>query len=64
MIQRYPIISEQRRLLNLAARVPLASGANPVSVGPGRGQRAKRMLGALHCGGWVTSVVWGMNERR
>ncbi len=62
--QREPLTNEQRRLLRITARMPLASVAN---LAPALGQdeeKTRRMLGALRRGGWVTSVVRGMTERR
>ena len=64
MAQREPLTNEQRRLLRITARMPLASVAN---LAPALGQdeeKTRRMLGALRRGGWVTSVVRGMTERR
>ena len=55
---------EQRRLLRIAARMPLASVANLATVLDLDEERVRRMLGALRRGGWVTSVVRGMTERR
>ena len=55
---------EQRRLLRIAARMPLASVANLAPVLDLEEDKVRRMLGALRRGGWVTSVVRGMTERR
>ena len=55
---------EQRRLLRIAARMPLASVANLAPVLDLDEDRVRRMLGALRRGGWVTSVVRGMTGRR
>ena len=55
---------EQRRLLRIAARMPLASVANLAPVLDLDEDKVRRMLGALRRGGWVTSVVRGMTERR
>ena len=55
---------QQRRLLKIAARMPLASVANLVPVLELDEEKVRRMLGALRRGGWVTSVVRGMTERR
>ena len=55
---------EQRRLLKIAARMPLASVANLAPVLDLEEERVRRMLGALRRGGWITSVVRGMTERR
>ena len=64
MAQRQPLNDEQRRLLRIAARMPLASVANLAPVLELEEERVRRMLGALRRGGWVTSVVRGMTERR
>ena len=64
MIRREPLTNEQRRLLKIAARMPLASVANLAPVLGLDEERVRRMLGALRRGGWVTSVVRGMTERR
>ena len=64
MAQREQLSDEQRRLLRIIARMPLASVAN---LAPALGlneDRVRRMLGVLRRGGWVTSVVRGMTERR
>ena len=55
---------EQRRLLRIAARMPLASVANLAPVLDLDEERVRRMLGAMLRGGWVTSIVRGMTERR
>ena len=44
--------------------MPLASVANLAPVLGLDEDRVRRMLGALRRGGWVTSVVRGMTERR
>ena len=64
MGQREPLTNEQRRILKIAARMPLASVANLTPVLGLDEERVRRMLGALRRGGWVTSVVRGMTERR
>ena len=55
---------EQRRLLKIAARMPLVSVANLAPVLELDEEKVRRMLGSLRRGGWVTSVVRGMTERR
>ena len=55
---------EQRRLLRITARMPLASVANLAPVLDLDEDKVRRMLGTLRRGGWVTSVVRGMTERR
>ena len=64
MARREPLNEQQRRLLKIAARMPLASVANLAPVLGISEDRVRDMLGALHRGGWVTSVVRGMTERR
>ncbi len=64
MPRREPITNEQRRLLKIAARMPLASVANLAPVLGLEEERVRRMLGALRRGGWITSIVRGMTERR
>ena len=64
MIRREPLTNEQRRLLKIAARMPLASVANLPPVLGLDEERVRRMLGALRRGGWVTSVVQGMTTSR
>ena len=64
MAPRQPLNHEQRRLLKIAARMPLASVANLAPVLDLDEDKVRRMLGALRRGGWVTSVVRGMTERR
>ncbi len=64
MAQREQLNYEQRRLLKIAARMPLASVANLAPVLDLDEEKVRRMLGALRRGGWVTSVVRGMTERR
>ena len=59
-----PLTNEQRRLLRIAARMPLASVANLAPVLGLDEDRVRGMLGALRGGGWVTSLVRGMTERR
>ena len=64
MARREPLNHEQRRLLRIAARMPLASVANLAPVLGLDEERVRRILGALRRGGWVTSVMRGMTERR
>ena len=64
MAQREQLTEEQRRLLRITARMPLASVANLVPVLGLPEDRVRRMLGTLRSGGWVESVVRGMTERR
>ena len=56
--------AEQRRLLGITARMPLASAANLAPILGLSEDRVRRMLGTLRSGGWVESVVRGMTERR
>ena len=64
MAQREQLTNEQRRLLRIIARMPLASVANLAPILGLAEDRVRRMLGALHGGGWIESVVRGMTERR
>ena len=64
MPRREPLNQELKRLLKITARMPLASVANLAPVLGLDEERVRRMLGALRRGGWVTSVVRGMTERR
>ena len=64
MARREPLTNEQRRLLKITARMPLASVANLAPVLGISEDRVRHMLGALRRDGWVTSVVRGMTERR
>ena len=64
MARRDPLTNEQRRLLMIAARMPLASVANLAPVLGLDEEKVRRTLGALRRGGWVASVVRGMTERR
>ena len=59
-----PLTNEQRRILNVTARMPLSSVANLASVLGLDEERIRRMLARLHREGWVASVVRGMTERR
>ena len=64
MARQEPLDDQERRLLKIAARMPLASVANLAPVLDLEEDKVRRMLGALRRGGWVTSVVRGMTERR
>ena len=64
MARREPLNDEQRRLLRITGRMPLASVANLASTLVATEDRVRAMLGALRRGGWVTSVLRGMTERR
>ena len=64
MAQREQLTNEQRRLLRIIARMPLASVGNLAPILGISEDRVRRMLGALHGGGWIESVVRGMTERR
>ena len=64
MARRGPLNDDETRLLKIAARMPLASVANLAPVLGLDEEKIRRMLGALRRGGWVTSVVRGMTERR
>ena len=62
MAPRQPLDHEQRRLLRITARMPLASAANLASVTGLDEERVRRMLNRLRSGGWVSSVMRGMTE--
>ena len=62
--QREQLSDEQRRLLRITARMPLASVANLAPVLGLDEDKVRRMLGNLRRGGWIESVVRGMAERR
>ena len=64
MPRREPFTKEQVRLLNITAKMPLASVANLASVMGATEDRVRAMLGRLRSGGWVSSVMRGMTERR
>ncbi len=64
MAPRQPLSAEQRRLLRIIARMPLASAANLASILVMPEDRVRRMLATLKRGGWVESVMRGMTERR
>ena len=64
MAARQPLNDDETRLLRITARMPLASVANLAPVLGLDEEKVRRMLGALGRGGWVTSVVRGMTERR
>ena len=64
MAARQPLNDDERRLLRITARMPLASVANLAPVLGMAEDRVRDMLGAPRRGGWVTSVVRGMTERR
>ena len=64
MAARQPLNDDERRLLRITARMPLASVANLAPVLGLDEEKVRRILGALRRGGWVTSVVRGMTERR
>ena len=64
MAARQPLNNDERRQLRITARMPLASVVNLASVLGLDEEKIRRMLDALRRGGWITSVVWGMTERR
>ncbi len=59
-----PLNDEQRRLLRIIARMPLASAANLASVLDIGEDRVRRLLASLKGGGWADSVMRGMTEIR
>ena len=64
MAARQPLNDDERRLLRITARMPLASVANLAPVLGLDEEKLRRMLDALRRGGWVTSVLRGLTERR
>ena len=64
MARREPLTGEQRRLLRVAARMPLATAANLASALGMAEDRTRGMLGALLGSGLVASVRRGMTERQ
>ena len=59
MARQDPLNDQQRRLLKIAARMPLASVANLTPVLDLDEDQVRRILGSLRRGGWVTSVWCG-----
>ena len=64
MAPRQSLNDEQRRLLRVTARMPLASANNLASATGATEDQVRGMLGRLQSGGWVQSVKRGMTERR
>ena len=64
MVLREQLTNEQRRLLRITARMPLASVANLAPILGMTEDLVRRMLGTLRGEGWIESVVRGMTERR
>ena len=64
MAARQPLNDDERRLLRITARMPLASVANLAPVLDLDEDQVRRMLGALRRGRWISSIVRGMTERR
>ena len=62
--RREPLNDEQMRLLRITGRMPLASVANLASSLGASEDRMRAMLGRLRSGGWVSSVMRGITERR
>ena len=62
--RQQPLNDDQRRLLRITARMPLASVNNLASVMETTEDQVRGMLGRLRSGGWVSSVMRGMTERR
>ena len=62
--RQQPLNDEQRRLLEITARMPLASVNNLANVMGATEDQVRGMLGRLRSGGWVSSVMRGMTERR
>ena len=59
-----PLTGEQRRLVRIIARMPLASAANLAPILDMTDDRVMGMLETLRAGGWVESVVRGTTCRR
>ena len=57
MAPRQPLNNVQRRLLRIAARMPLTSVSNLASVTGLDEERVRRMLALLRRGGWIASAV-------
>ena len=64
MAQREQLTNEQKRLLRITARMPLASVANLAPILGMSEDRVRRMLGTLRSNGWIESVVRGMTKGR
>ena len=64
MARRGPLNQEQRRLLRITSRMPLASVANQAPILGMAEDELRRMLGTLHDAGWVASVRRSITERR
>ena len=64
MVRRESLTGEQRRLLKVAARMPLATAASLASALGLTEDRTRTMLGALLGVGLVASVRRGMTERQ
>lgn len=64
MEPRQPLNDKPRRLLKITARMPLSSVANLASALNLSEDRVRRSLASLRRGGWVSSVMRGMTERR
>ena len=64
MAARQPLNDDERRLLRITARMPLASVTNLAPVLGLDEDKVRRMLGTLRRGSWVTSLLRGMTERR
>ena len=62
MAPRQPLNDEQRRLMRITGRMPLASVGNLASVLGLDEEKVRRMLARLRSGGWVSSVMRGMTE--
>ena len=57
MASRQPLNDEQRRLLRITARMPLASVANLASTLGATEDQVRAMLGRLRSSRWVESVL-------
>lgn len=64
MPRRKSLSNEQKRLLRVAARMPLVSANNLATAMGVNENQVRGMLGRLRSNGWVSSVMRSMTERR
>ena len=63
--RQQPLNDEQRRLLRITGQdAPGQRGQPDLSRGHATEDRVRAMLGRLRSGGWVSSVMRGITERR
>ena len=63
MVARATLSPEQRRLLRITGRMPLASVSDLAPVMDVSEERVRRMLATLKSGGWAESLARGMTGR-